>query len=180
MQYCSIIDQQADSIEFAAGPTLTKTIHDLHKILDPHETPRKTALAQALHGLCLDGWVMPAVNLLPYYPNGSPNDGREQTPPSDILSAFIPQYLRGKCEPSNEACPQESSQTSKDNGDRYPGVPNIKAPPRPANLLEKQNPLCYIGDFPVTLAEGQPCQPRVPKATFRSLLPSLRCYGDAW
>ena len=105
MQYCSIIDQQADSIEFAAGPTLTKTIHDLHKILDPHETPRKTALAQALHGLCLDGWVMPAVNLLPYYPNGSPNDGREQTPPSDILSAFIPQYLRGKCEPSNEACP---------------------------------------------------------------------------
>ena len=153
MQSCSIIDQQADSIEFAAGPTLTKTIHDLHKILDPHETPRKTALAQALHGLCLDGWVMPAVNLLPYYPNGSPNDGREQTPPSDILSAFIPQYLRGKCEPSNEACPQESSQTSKDNGDRYPGVPNIKAPPRPANLLEKQNPLCYIGDFPVTLAE---------------------------
>ena len=24
MQYCSIIDQHADSIEFAAGPTLTK------------------------------------------------------------------------------------------------------------------------------------------------------------
>ena len=97
MQYCSIIGNHADSIEFAAGPTLTKKIHDLHMILAPHKIPSKTALAQALHGLCLDGWGMPAVDLLPYYPNGSPNDGREQTPPSQILSAFFPQYLRGKC-----------------------------------------------------------------------------------
>ena len=70
MQYCSIIGNHADSIEFAAGPTLTKKIHDLHMILAPHKIPSKTALAQALHGLCLDGWGMPAVDLLPYYPNG--------------------------------------------------------------------------------------------------------------
>ena len=86
-----------------------KKIHDLHMILAPHKIPSKTALAQALHGLCLDGWGMPAVDLLPYYPNGSPNDGREQTLPSEILSAFFPQYLRGKCEQSHESCPQEDS-----------------------------------------------------------------------
>ena len=153
MQYCSIIGNHADSIEFAAGPTLTKKIHDLHMILAPHKIPSKTALAQALHGLCLDGWGMPAVDLLPYYPNGSPNDGREQTLPSEILSAFFPQYLRGKCEQSHESCPQEDSSTCKDNGDLYPGVPNIKTPPSPANPLDKQNPLCYIGDFPVILAQ---------------------------
>ena len=116
MQYCSIIDQHADSIEFAAGPTLTKSINDLRRFLVSLEPPRESPLARALHGLCLAGWGEPTANLLPYYPNGSPNDGREQTPPSQILSAFFPQYLRGKCEPSNEACPQESSQTSKDNG----------------------------------------------------------------
>ena len=153
MHYCSIIDKNADLIKFAAGPTLTKSINDLRRFLVSHELPRESPLVRALHGLCLAGWGEPTANLLPYYPNGSPNDGREQTPPSQILSAFFPQYLRGKCEPSNEACPQESSQTSKDNVDRYSGVPNIKAPPRPADLLEKQNPLCYIGDFPVTLAE---------------------------
>ena len=115
MHYCSIIDKNADLIKFAAGPTLTKSINDLRRFLVSHELPRESPLVRALHGLCLAGWGEPTANLLPYYPNGSPNDGREQTPPSQILSAFFPQYLRGKCEPSNEACPQESSQTSKDN-----------------------------------------------------------------
>ena len=80
MQYCSIIDQHADSIEFAAGPTLTKSINDLRRFLVSLEPPRESPLARALHGLCLAGWGEPTANLLPYYPNGSPNDGREQTP----------------------------------------------------------------------------------------------------
>ena len=155
MQYCSIIDQHADSIEFAAGPTLTKSINDLRRFLVSLEPPRESPLARALHGLCLAGWGEPTANLLPYYPNGSPNDGREQTPPSQILSAFFPQYLRGKCEPSNEACPQEDSSTCKDNGDLYPGVPNIKAPPAPADPSVRLNPFSYIGNFPATVVDDE-------------------------
>ena len=100
MHYCSIIDKNTDSIKFDAGPTLTKSINDLRKFLVAHEPPRDpyTAYAQLVGG-------EPTANLLPYYPNGCPNDSRAQTPPSKILSAFFPQYLRGKCEPSNEACP---------------------------------------------------------------------------
>ena len=73
MHYCSIIDKNADLIKFAAGPTLTKSINDLRRFLVSHELPRESPLVRALHGLCLAGWGEPTANLLPYYPNGSPN-----------------------------------------------------------------------------------------------------------